>query len=47
MSKAEDSLMESSAELRKQLCEAEHMLCDWYSTMWQRPNGWMIVWNWR
>jgi len=33
MSKAEDSLMESSAELRKQLCEAEHMLCDWYSTM--------------
>jgi len=39
--------MESVADLRTQLCEEEHKLCDWHGTVWHRLNGLMIVWNWR
>jgi len=42
MNKCEDRLMESVADLWTQLCEAEHKLCDWHGTIWQRLNGWMV-----
>jgi len=31
--------MESVAELRTQLCEEEHKLCDWHGEMRQRLMG--------
>jgi hypothetical protein len=41
----EDRLMKSVADLRTQLCEEEHKLCDWHGTVRQRLDGWVIVGN--
>jgi len=31
--------MESEADLRTQLCEEQHTICDWHGKMSQRLNG--------
>ena len=33
MNNLEDRMMESVADLRTQLCEEVHKLCDWYGRM--------------